>query len=117
MEEIEKMIYCNECNHEWRLNDTDLIKEKVKNENKQEMLVTYFLCPNCKKIYIVSIIDERYRDLLKKTNKSLKLLKRHKNEPLEVLLRYNKEYQDRKKQLEIYENKLKEKYSKYFFLR
>lgn len=111
-----EIIECNKCKHEFSLDDVKLKTETVKNENNQEMLVTYFLCPKCKTIYVANIIDDKYRRLSMKLNKSLKILKRHQDGQPGDSEGYRNDFIKKKNDLMRYEQKLKDKYIKYLFL-
>lgn len=111
----DKTLVCDKCSEEWKLSQTKLNSQKVKNEYKQEMIVTFFLCPKCKKIYVVNIIDDRSRALKEKMNKSLKMLKRSQEGTQEHSERYKK-YNKDMNQLKEYEMFLKNKYSQHFFM-
>ena len=105
-----KQFICDNCQYEWYSDETKVNSAKVKNEKKQEMLVQFFLCPKCNKIYIVSIIDSKVRTYLSKLAKVEKRYqRRHETEDYE-------QYQVLRQQLMKYEDGLKAKYGKYFYL-
>lgn len=78
-------IVCDECKHEYYLNDAiDIKKTKIELNNTIVDLV-YFTCPKCNKIYRISIQDARYYDLqrdLEKTKK--KIRKNHGSNNVEL---------------------------------
>ena len=67
-------VKCDECEHEFLLNAVNIHEAKVELNNTPVILV-YFTCPKCNKIYRVSIQDARYYDLkedLEKTKKRIR---------------------------------------------
>lgn len=70
-----KIISCDECGHSWVSKETDLHKDRV--DVKGEILVvTYFTCPNCNKLYVVGIDNHETLRLRKMLSIELKRLNR-----------------------------------------
>ena len=67
---------CDECEHEFLLNSAD-IKEQIVELNKTPVMLVYFTCPKCNKIYRVSIQDARYYDLKEDLEKTKKRIRRN----------------------------------------
>lgn len=59
---MSKLISCVECKHEFLLESVNIQEQKVKCEN-EELLLTFFTCPKCNKIYRVLLKDARYEEL------------------------------------------------------
>mgnify|MGYP006389385375 CR=1 FL=1 len=56
-------IICDECKKEFFLKSVK-IKESIVKVNNVPINLVYFMCPKCKKIYLISIQDKRYFELL-----------------------------------------------------
>lgn len=67
---------CDECEHEFVLNSAD-IKEQIVTLNNTPVMLVYFTCPKCNKIYRVSIQDARYYDLKEDLEKAKKRIRRN----------------------------------------
>lgn len=116
LKEKNKQLECDKCKHVWLVEDTTIHSESVKNENGQEMLVHFFLCPKCNEIYIVDIIDVKVRMYLakiKKLEKKISRMQKHNEVVVEEVSKRNQI----KQSLLQHEKALKNKYSKYFYLR
>lgn len=57
-----KMILCDDCKKEFSMNSVDIEKANI-SLNGQEMVLVYFACPGCKKIYRIMLRDEKYYEL------------------------------------------------------
>ena len=69
-----KVIYCDDCKHEFSMNAVN-IKEDIVQLNGVSVALVYFTCPKCNKIYRISIQDKRYYELkedLEKTKKRMR---------------------------------------------
>lgn len=62
-----KLVYCDQCGDPFEISSIEIKTKEVKGVN---YLITYFVCPNCKKQFIISIEDKK---LLKK-KKNLRCL-------------------------------------------
>lgn len=69
-------IKCDECNHEFSLNAVNINEAIVKLEGIP-VILTYFVCPKCNKIYRVSIKDKRYYELMKDIAKIEKKIRKN----------------------------------------
>ena len=110
-------IKCDKCDNEFV---PKIMSQNVLNENKKDMLITFFVCDKCKEVYVVSVSDVRYRALIDSVNKSLKILKRFiKSNPgdSEGIMKRDNDYKNNKRKAIEYQNRLKNKYAKYLFLR
>lgn len=115
LKQADKQIQCDECEHIWNAVDTVIHSEAVKNESGQEMLVHFFLCPECKKIYVIDIIDNRMRVYLERISKLERKIARGQKRKLIVSEEVSKRNQLRE-QMIFYHTALKNKYSKHFHL-
>lgn len=113
--QADKQICCDECEHTWLATETVMHSDVVKNESGQEMLVHFFLCPECKKIYVVDIIDNRMRSYLERVSRLEKKISRAQKHKSNVSEEVSKRNQLREQMLS-YQNALKNKYSKHFHL-
>lgn len=110
-------IKCNKCGNEFV---PKIMSQNILNENNKDMLITFFVCDKCKEVYVVSVSDVRYRALIDSVNKSLKILKRFiKSNPgdSEGIMKRDNDYKNNKRKAIEYQNRLKNKYAKYLFLR
>ena len=56
---------CNKCNQKFTYDsESSLRKSIVKNEHKQEMEVSFFVCLNCKEVTVVTILDKKAQMLM-----------------------------------------------------
>jgi predicted Rdx family selenoprotein len=49
-----KVTYCDECRKEWILTSNDIKQQKMSPKG-EEIVLTYFVCPHCGKIYPICI--------------------------------------------------------------
>lgn len=67
-------VYCDDCKHEFSMNAVD-IKQAAVTLGGQALVLVYFTCPKCNKIYRITLKDERYDALrldLEKTKKRIR---------------------------------------------
>lgn len=67
VKDIEKSTVCDECNFVWKTSDTEIKSSKV-TVRKEKLTVTYFVCPNCNKLYVVTVDNKEtihYKRLLR----------------------------------------------------
>lgn len=57
-----KVILCDECKAGFSLNSVDIEKANVI-VNGQELVLVYFACPGCEKIYRIMLRDDEYYKL------------------------------------------------------
>lgn len=69
-------IKCDECEHEFFLNNLNIENAEVK-INDQQLTLIYFTCPKCNKIYRVSLCDTRYFELKEDLEKTKKRIRRN----------------------------------------
>lgn len=111
-----KQIECNKCGHVWLADHTKMYKSTVVNENGQEMIVQFFLCPKCYEVFVVSIIDNKVRmyiERIKKLDKRIRRIAKSGGNPNDDV---TKRYQVSQSMM-AYEKMLKNKYSKYLHLK
>ena len=114
--QADKQICCDECEHVWLATETVMHNDVVKNESGQEMVIHFFLCPECKKIYVIDIIGNRMRVYLERISKLEKKITRGQKRKLIVSEEVSKRDQLRE-QMISYHTALKNKYSKHLNLR
>ena len=102
-------ICCDECKYEFSMNSVN-IQEAIINIGRQALKLVYFVCPECNKIYRISLEDERYNELkedLAKTKR--RLLKNYDSKDMESARvlndMVNKKHQRLKNHLENLNNK------------
>lgn len=85
MDSGEKVIVCDKCKHEFLIGSVG-IKECSVEIGGKKLLLDYFMCPECKKIYKVLFVDgDEYRALvddLLATEKRIRKLHGKGNEQL-----------------------------------
>lgn len=69
-------VVCDECKHGFLMNEIQMKEEKIILNNTPVILV-YFTCPKCEKIYRVSIQDARYYDLVDDLEKTKNRIKKN----------------------------------------
>lgn len=69
-------IVCDECKHEFYL-DSVGINEAIVELNGVPVTLVYFACPECDKIYRISIQDKRYYELVEDLEKTKKKIRRN----------------------------------------
>lgn len=74
----QKLIKCDECGFEFSLNAVG-IHEAIVQLNCVPVVLVYFSCPKCNKIYRVSIKDRRYYELEKDLEKTKNRIRKNKN--------------------------------------
>lgn len=73
----EKIIVCDECNNEFFLKSIE-IKESAIEIGGQELLLVYFKCPQCGKLYRVTLKDNEYYALVEDLENTKKRIRRAK---------------------------------------
>lgn len=69
-------IVCDECKYEFSENAVEINEANIELNNTSVILV-YFACPKCDKIYRVSIQDARYYDLKADLEKAKKRMRKN----------------------------------------
>ena len=85
---VNSVIICDECKEEFSSNAIEIKEANIVLQNTNVILV-YFTCPKCDKIYRVSIQDARYYDLvedLERTKKKIRKNHGSRNEELAKVL-------------------------------
>lgn len=72
-----KIIVCNECNSEFFLRSIK-IKESAIEIGGQEFLLVYFKCPQCGKLYRITLKDDEYNALVEDLENTKKRIRRTK---------------------------------------
>lgn len=73
---------CTECEHEWLLKPSDIKKEQLK-FNDERVTHSYFMCPNCKVKFTVSLYDKECLAMIverKRLTKSIAKAAKHYTE-------------------------------------
>lgn len=73
----EKIIVCNECNSEFFLMSIK-IKESAIEISGQQFSLVYFKCPQCGKLYRVTLKDDKYNALVEDLENTKKQIRRAK---------------------------------------
>lgn len=73
----EKIIVCDECNNDFFLKSIE-IKESAIEISGQELLVSYFKCPHCDKLYRITVKDDTYFAFVEDLENTKKRIRRAK---------------------------------------
>lgn len=73
----DKIIVCDECKNEFFLKSVE-IKESAIEISGQELLVTYFKCPHCGKLYRITVKDDTYFAFVEDLENTKKRIRRAK---------------------------------------
>jgi len=72
----EMLVKCDECEHEFFLKTVG-INEATVELNGVSVILVYFACPKCNKIYRVSIQDKRYYELKEDLEEAKKRIRKN----------------------------------------
>lgn len=61
-QENKKIIVCDECKYEFLLNAVNIQCADLEIKN-QQLVLHFFICPKCKKVYKILLCDEHYNEL------------------------------------------------------
>ena len=86
MNQKDMKVKCDECNNEFDLKAVK-IQESLVQLNGVFVNLVYFVCPECGKIYRVSIQDRRYYELKEDLEKAKKRVQRNRRKANADLLR------------------------------
>lgn len=104
-------IVCDKCKHGFSLNAVN-IKESPIDIGDDKLILMYFECPKCKKIYRVTLKDEKSEELLQILKKTEQKLKERKGcASIELVRKLEGMVNVRKEQYEYYINMLNNHYS------
>lgn len=99
-------VKCDECEHEFILEAMG-IHEAIVKLNDVPVVLVYFACPKCNKIYRISIQDKRYYELVEDLEKTKKRIRRnHGNNNQEMARMLNSMVFRKKQRLEEYVDKV-----------
>ena len=77
-------IYCDECKHEFSMNSVKIQEATVKVKG-QVLILDYFVCPQCNKIYRVLLKDEQCEKLKEDLEKTIdRIRKAHSSKNIEL---------------------------------
>jgi uncharacterized protein YbaR (Trm112 family) len=111
MNEERKVIVCDECKKEFFLRSVQIQKSAIE-IGGQQLELSYFKCPECGRLYRITLMDNRYNELvddLEDTKKRIRRTKGNNNYGLQDTL--NKMVFRKLQRLRTYTEKLNAKYS------
>lgn len=76
MNDSEKIIYCDECKHEFLLSAVK-IQESIVDVGSEHVTLVYFTCPKCNKIYKVLLKDKAYDKLKEDLEKAKRRIRKN----------------------------------------
>lgn len=109
-------VQCDECKHQFILRDVD-VNEAAVIVSGERLVLTYFTCPKCNKVYRVTLKDARYDEIvvdIEKTKKRIQRTYGTNNEELARML-YNT-LQRKMNRLKVHTEKLDDRFSGTFTL-
>lgn len=112
-----KTMVCDKCGNETNMHSLGIRVETILDENKSPMEVTFFVCKKCDKIYIISIINQRAKNLQrqhKMLDKKFSNLKKLNQQPTEEDIN---NFLSVKEKFIKYQEYLKNRYEPYFTLK
>lgn len=110
MSEERKIIYCDECKHEFYLDSVKINEAEVDCLGEQLTLM-YFTCPKCNKIYNIGLKDAQFEMLKEDLDKTKKRIrKNHGSGNLEFARTLNNMVQRKHERLMKHMQKLNSKY-------
>lgn len=107
----ERIIVCDECNEEFPLKAVK-INEAIVWLDGVPVILVYFTCPKCNKIYRVSIQDKRYYELVQDLEKAKERIRKNYGSNNEIeAKRLNDLVFKKKQRLEDYVKRVNEKFN------
>ena len=88
-------IFCDECKFEFSLNTVNIQNATI-DIGGQNLILAYFTCPKCNKIYRVSIMDARYFELREDLENTKKRIRRNHGSNNDELVRVLNQMVNRK---------------------
>lgn len=70
------IIYCDACRYGFVMDESPLQEQPVYINNVR-LVVTYFLCPNCRRVYVAAIYDGWCLEFLEKYRKKMQLVTKY----------------------------------------
>jgi hypothetical protein len=62
---MELKVECDECKYEFNLNASNVLEKHITvREDGKEIIITYYECPQCHKVFVVQIDTEETKNLL-----------------------------------------------------
>lgn len=105
-----QLIKCDECEHEFFLNTVNIENAEV-SINNQRLILKYFQCPMCNKIYKVLLIDKCTKELYNDVeNIKSKIRKNRGSNDIETARMLNQMVNVKVKRLNNYIEKLNKKF-------
>lgn len=107
---LSSIVYCNECKFEFSMNAVN-IQKSIINIKGVNLLLAYFACPKCNKIYLISIEDEKCVALKEDLERTRNRIRKcgSKNEEMARML--NSMMMKKNKRLKNHLENLRNKYS------
>lgn len=103
-------VYCDDCKTEFVV-DPDIIKQATVTLDGQALVLVYFTCPKCSRIYRITLKDERYEELRVDLEKTRKRIRRnHGSSNVEFASTLSTMVQRKQQRLRDYTTKLNGKY-------
>lgn len=69
-------VLCDECKHEFSMNTVNIQEANI-HLGGQDLVLVYFTCPKCNKIYRIALKDERYEELKEDLERTKKRIRRN----------------------------------------
>lgn len=86
MNQIESIV-CDECKQEFSMNSVNINEVPIEIDG-QALVLVYFACPKCDKIYRICLKDDRYEELKEDLEKTKKRIRQNHGSGNEELARW-----------------------------
>lgn len=81
-----KKVQCDECGYVWKKMKKIKPKYQSIEFNNRQVILHYFVCPRCKRVYKIFIEGPRYKSFVNKLNKAkVKLIKANNEDEANIL--------------------------------
>ena len=107
---MKNLVVCNKCMHQFEIKSKSIKKSEVVIDGEQ-LGVTWFICPKCKQVYVISIIDKHVQQLQSQYQKKRrKYEKSLDKECLAVQTKLHEAMMDKFEKLKLYEAVIRNRY-------
>ena len=107
---MKNLVVCNKCMHQFEIKSKSIKKSEVVIDGEQ-LGVTWFICPKCKQVYVISIIDKHVQQLQSQYQKKRrKYEKSLDKECLAVQTKLHEAMMDKLEKLKLYEAVIRNRY-------
>lgn len=69
-------VYCDKCKHEFSMDTVDIKRDRVTVDGKNLILV-YFVCPKCNRLYRAGLFDDEFFEMRKEVDEVKRKIRRN----------------------------------------